>query len=197
VSFVARQRHSRLFDLPFEVERGRCQPSLMNDLIWLTDMRYGLLRIAWAILVVGCGGSDSTSRGAPEPVLPTTSADRHESLTEKMTDPRIKLTVLQLLRWLVAGDYAAIERATHGVRLSESLMQQAVAEYGRTLVIPPDSALDQLDVIEIDRSNPRAWSVRVDLWTLEEGRSDLSLECTLIDRPGDLLVVEIDNLHVL
>jgi hypothetical protein len=112
-------------------------------------------------------------------------------------DPRIKLTVAQLLRWLVAGDYAAIEQFTYGVRLSASLIRQAVIGYGRTPVMPPTSVLEKLDVIEIDPSNPRAWSVRVDLWTAEEGRSDLSLECTLIDRPGDQLVVEVDNLHVL
>jgi hypothetical protein len=35
------------------------------------------------------------------------------------------------------------------------------------------------------------------LWTAGEGRSDLSLECTLTDRQGDLLKAEVDNLHVL
>lgn len=112
-------------------------------------------------------------------------------------DQRVRATVLQLLHWLVAGDYAAIEQFTLGVRLSASLLHQAIADYGRTLVMPPASSLDQLDVIEIDGSNPKAWSVRVDLWTVEEGRSDLTLECTLMDRPGDLLTAEVDNLHVL
>lgn len=114
-----------------------------------------------------------------------------------MIDPRVKLTVVQLLRWFVAGDYAAIEQFTLGVRLPASLIRQAIADYGRTLVMPPDLAFDQLDIIEVVGSNPKAWSVRVDLWTVEEGRSDLSLECTLIDRPGDLLAAEVDNLHVL
>jgi hypothetical protein len=112
-------------------------------------------------------------------------------------DPRIKLTIVQLLRWLVAGDYIAIEQFTHGARLSASLIRQAIVEYGRKPIMPPTSVLEQLDIIEISFSNPRAWSVRVDLWTEEEGRSDLSLECTLIDRPGDLMAVEVDNLHVL
>lgn len=114
-----------------------------------------------------------------------------------MNDLRIKLTVLQLLRWLVAGDYGAIERYTHGVRLSGSLMRQAIAESGKTLIMPPDTALNQLDAIEVEQSSPTAWSVRVDLWTAEDGRSDLSLECTLIDQPGPMLAAEVDNLHVL
>jgi hypothetical protein len=41
------------------------------------------------------------------------------------------------------------------------------------------------------------WSVRFDLWTVEEGRSDLSIEMTLIDRGDRDLAVEIDNVHVL
>lgn len=112
-------------------------------------------------------------------------------------EPRVRATVSRLLAWLVAGDYAEIERFTAGVRLSSELMRQSVSEYGRTLVMPPTSDLDQLDATEINGRAPRAWSVRVDLWTAEEGRSDLSLECTLIDRPGELLTAEMDNLHVL
>jgi hypothetical protein len=113
------------------------------------------------------------------------------------TDHRVMATVVQLLRWLISGDYGAIDKASKGVRLSADLLRQAVVDYGRTLVMPPALALEQLDVIEVGGSNPRAWSVRVDLWTAEEGRSDLSLECTLIDGTEDLLGVEIDNLHVL
>jgi hypothetical protein len=112
-------------------------------------------------------------------------------------DVRLKATIAQLLRWLVARDYQALETYTQGVRLSARALHQAVETYGRRLVMPPDGALDALDAIEINGSTPRAWSVRVDLWTSEEGRSDLSLECTLIDSGKDLLAVEIDNLHVL
>lgn len=115
----------------------------------------------------------------------------------EMIDSRIAGTIAHILRWLVAGDFSAIEQYTHGVRLSASMLRQAVTDYGRTLVMPPASTLDQLDVIRIEGSNPLSWSVRVDLWTVEEGRSDLTLECTLIDCPDDMLVVEIDNLHVL
>lgn len=112
-------------------------------------------------------------------------------------DPRIPATIKQIVYWLVVGDFSAIEQYSHGVRLSASLLKQAVADYGRTLVMPPTSAFDQLDIVRIKHAEPSAWSVRMDLWTMEEGRSDLSLECTVIDRPGDLLAVEVDNLHVL
>ena len=43
---------------------------------------------------------------------------------------------------------------------------------------------------------PPRWSVRMDLWTAEEGRSDLSLELTIIES-GRGYTVELDDIHVL
>lgn len=117
--------------------------------------------------------------------------------SEVTSSSRIVPAIRQVLQWLVEGDFIAIEQYTHGVRLSASLLEQAVADYGQTLLMPPISAFDQLDVVRVSGAEPSAWSVRIDLWTAEEGRSDLTLECTVIDGPGALLAVEVDNLHVL
>ena len=114
-------------------------------------------------------------------------------------EPRVRATTVQLLRWLVAGDYAAIEHFTAGVRMPSAEIQESVNKYGRTLIMPPERSLDDLDVIDIAPEvcrGRRQWSVRVALWTVEEGRSDLSMECTMIDRSGDLLGVEMDNIIV-
>ena len=46
-------------------------------------------------------------------------------------------------------------------------------------------------------SDPAAFSVVVDLWTAEEGRSDLTLELELVDRFEGAYDVMIQNLHVL
>ena len=110
-------------------------------------------------------------------------------------DRQIVATMTRLVGWLVQGNVAAIEEYTKGRRLSADLLQQAVSDYERKLVMPPHIA-DVLDAIEVGAAQPRAWSVRVDLWTEEEGRSDLTLECTRTDGGGDLLPAEIDNLHV-
>jgi hypothetical protein len=111
--------------------------------------------------------------------------------------PRLRKTVEQLLVWLVSGDYGAIERYTGGTRMSAAALRESVSEYGRTLAMPPASCLDDIDAVEILPASPQAWSVRIALWTVEEGRSDLTLECTLIDQPGELLKAEVDDLHVL
>ena len=113
-----------------------------------------------------------------------------------LADPRIAATVRQLVDWLVAGDYSAVEVFTGGRRISADEMQQAIQSYGRKLVSLPTWALEGIDIVEIVGSSPRAWSVRVDLWTVSEGRSDLTLECTMIECEGDFLKAEIDNIHV-
>jgi hypothetical protein len=110
---------------------------------------------------------------------------------------RISGTVHRLVELLVAEDYDGIEEATRGRRLTAEQMRQAVEEYGQGLQMPPEVVFDNLDVNEIEGAIPRAWWVSVDLWTVEEGRSDLTLEIRLTDTAEELYDVEIDNLHVL
>lgn len=110
---------------------------------------------------------------------------------------QIKATIYQLVCWLVSEDYAAIERFSRGVRLSADLLRQAASEYGRKIIMPPPSAFESIDAILINGSNPQKWSIRFDLWVEGEGRSDLSLECTFIESSNELMIAEIDNLHVL
>lgn len=43
---------------------------------------------------------------------------------------------------------------------------------------------------------PGSWWVTVDLWTAEEGRSDLSMEATVWD-DGTSIVAKVDNVHVM
>lgn len=110
---------------------------------------------------------------------------------------RIKATVIQLVHWLATENYPAIENHSHGIRLSEDLLRAAVGEYGGKIVMPPSIVFENIDTVLVAGSDPKKWSVRFDLWTERDGRSDLSLECTLIDGKNELLDVEIDNLHVL
>jgi hypothetical protein len=112
-------------------------------------------------------------------------------------DGRIEGLMRQIVRWLVNRDFESIEKYSHGRRLSADMLRSAVDDYGRTLIMPPDATFSDLDVISVEMAAVPTWSVRVDLWTKEEGLSDLSLECTVIDAGGQELEAEIDNLHVL
>lgn len=107
------------------------------------------------------------------------------------------LTMKKLVELLVSGHYQELERLSGGVRLTCADIDQAICDYDGVLMTPPDSDLDNIDMIEITDSNPRTWSVRYDLWTEEKGKSDLSLEVTLIDNDKEIMGVELDNIHVL
>jgi hypothetical protein len=96
---------------------------------------------------------------------------------------------------LVLGRYQDLERLSGGVRLSAQELAKAVADYGRTLVMPPDIGPSP-DYVPITGTHPPAWSVWIPLFTREEGRSDLTLQITLVQNPSGSYKVEIDNLRV-
>jgi hypothetical protein len=104
--------------------------------------------------------------------------------------------VRKVVEFLVGGDFEGAERLTRGVRLSADAIKGAVHDYGGTLVFPPATAFDDVDVIGIADSEPPRWSIRFDLWTEEEGRSDLSIEMTIRESPEGAQI-ELDNIHVL
>jgi hypothetical protein len=71
-----------------------------------------------------------------------------------------------------------------------------VAEYGRRLEEPPADTPLPLDVVPVRRAEPPAWSVETPLWTVEEGRSDLTLQLTVRVAPAGGFQVEVDGIHV-
>jgi hypothetical protein len=107
-----------------------------------------------------------------------------------------KQTVKSVVQLLVAENYEQLEELTSGMRLTATDMARAIREYGRVLVALPDYAYEDLDVVQVRNATPPRWFVRLNLWTEEEGRSDLSLELTIVESPGGY-TVELDDIHVL
>jgi hypothetical protein len=83
-----------------------------------------------------------------------------------------------------------------GSSLSVDDIRTVVADYGRTLTIPPPGAFDRLDVVEVAATPHRTVSVRFPLWTLEEGRSDLELVLTVTEVADGLWHAHVDDLLV-
>lgn len=110
--------------------------------------------------------------------------------------PKVQDAVRTVVAALVSKQYGMVERLTKGIRLPEEQVRRAIEDYGRTLVLPPDHAFDNLDIVAVTDVKPHQWSVRMHLWTAEEGQSDLSVELTLKEA-GDDFLVELDDLHVL
>lgn len=109
----------------------------------------------------------------------------------------IRTAVAVVIGLLVDGSYETVEAMTRGRTLSAGHLREAVEGYGRKLTPVPHGFLDRLDVVRIEESEPAAFHVVVDLWTEDEGRSDLSLELRLTDLFDGAFDVEILGLHVL
>ncbi len=97
---------------------------------------------------------------------------------------------------LANGDFDGATTACSISRLTAEDLRQVVHDYGRTFVEPPENAYRNLDAVAVQGSALPTWSVRAPLWSREEGRSDLTLELTIV-RDGDRWDVELDDLHVL
>lgn len=105
--------------------------------------------------------------------------------------------VRELAAMLTRRDYVGIEVLTGATRLTAADLLTAVTEYPATLIEPPTPEAAPLDVVEIENAAVRRWSVNLPLWSVEEGRSDLTLELTVIERPSGAFALEVDGLHVL
>jgi hypothetical protein len=102
-----------------------------------------------------------------------------------------------LIGLLVRGDMDTAAKITRGRRLDAEALKRAVADYGRTLVPPGAGWWDLVDVTPIRDSAPQAYHVAAPLWSIEEGRSDLTLELRLTEVAPEAYDSEILDLHVL
>lgn len=105
--------------------------------------------------------------------------------------------VERLVAKLASGDYEEVIRLAPGSRVSAEQLAAAVVDYGRRLQPLPSHALALIDYVAVRQSSSPAWSVVVPLFTLEEGRSDLSLELSMAEVEAGTYEVQIDDIHVL
>jgi hypothetical protein len=107
-------------------------------------------------------------------------------------------TFERLVHRLVIGDYAGLARdgvvsATSGP--DDASIGTWIERYPWTLIDLPEEAWAFSDHYPIE-TEPRIWYVRLDLWTAEEGRGDLSLEARVWE-VGLGIKVLIDEVHVM
>jgi hypothetical protein len=95
-------------------------------------------------------------------------------------DDQLRVIIGRVINGLVQKDYKYLEELSQGIRLKAHEIQAAVVDYGRTLTQIPISQFDNLDIIEVKNHIPQRWDLRIPLWTVEEGESDLTLELTLL-----------------
>lgn len=112
--------------------------------------------------------------------------------------PAFKAALKDLVHQLVIRDYAGLMTGGHASNTTAQQLPQVFAEYYPcTPVDLPDDAWKFASAILVD-ANPEDiyWHVSIDLWTLEQGRSDLTLEVDVRSTP-DGITTRIDDLHVM
>ena len=110
---------------------------------------------------------------------------------------RFRPALSEVVERLAALDYQGLKR--DGIDpFPDSDLSVWIRNYGgagATIVPLPGEAWAEADAVPID-ARPGQWWVVLPLWTREEGMSDLSLEATVTESPGGVMVV-IHGIHVL
>jgi hypothetical protein len=107
---------------------------------------------------------------------------------------RFRAIVAGAVGMIAADDLAAL-RAHPQIRIRGQDPLVWVRDYPAAITALPAEVWDIADAVEVEGS-PGTWSLVVPLWTVQEGRSDLSLEATAQDLATGP-VITIDGIHVL
>jgi hypothetical protein len=108
--------------------------------------------------------------------------------------PELFRPLLATLIGMIAEDDVAAMRADPAIRVGAGDPLLWARDYPGAVIPLPAEGWDLSDAVQVG-GQPGLWSVIISLWTQAEGRSDLSLEAIVEDRPEGL-VVEIENIHV-
>ncbi len=108
----------------------------------------------------------------------------------------LERVVLAVVHFLIGRNYDAIETMTRGRRLSAADLHRAVSEYGRVIREPP-ADWSRLVIVTAIAAAPRSFHVAAPLWTVQEGRSDLTLELHLDPSITGSYDPQVLDLHVL
>lgn len=133
---------------------------------------------------------------APVERLAETMNTNQSEDNRAMNTLELKQPVRQVIQLLVEQRYSELESLTKGIRLGARDIAGAIADYKGTLVMPPEDSYDLMNVVSVRNAKPPKWSIIMLLWTKEEGRSDLSIELTLVKETQGFRI-ELDDIHVL
>lgn len=118
--------------------------------------------------------------------------------SESPVPERWRPVLSSIIHRLVIGDYAGLAAdglVSYTDDPTDTSIGRWIEEYPATLVdLPPEAWTYSEHAPWVGQA--QSWWVIVDLWTAEEGRSDLSMEATVWD-DGTSIVAQVDNVHVM
>ncbi|MGC4744953.1 DUF7668 domain-containing protein [Micromonospora sp. DT201] len=104
---------------------------------------------------------------------------------------RFRLIIEQVVERIAAGDFDGLAR---DYSRSDHDLGVWAREYPATFIPLPPEAWHHVDAYFL--ADHDAWKVDVDLWSREEGRSDMTLQVTVWEEAGATKLT-IDDLHAL
>lgn len=98
---------------------------------------------------------------------------------------------------VVARKWDRMEALSRGQRLSAAELEQIASEGSLVPISPPPNWQADVLVIPILVSSRPSFAVTLPFWEDGKGKSDYSIELTVVDPGGPDEAVEIDNFHVM
>lgn len=101
-------------------------------------------------------------------------------------ETKIRGAVRTILHLLAEKQFEALADLTAPgpEHLQAEDIRQTMERYSGLVRVPDDTEL-RFDVVEVEGKSPRQFSVDAPIFTVEEGRSDLTARMTVTDKPGD------------
>lgn len=142
--------------------------------------------------------ADALPDAPSEPVPAASDSEGGGPLFENPVPERWRPALGEIVHRLALGDYAGLVAdglVSHTDNPIDTSIGRWIEDYPARLVDLPAEAWAYSEHgpwVNV----PGSWWVIVDLWTAEEGRSDLSMEATVWD-DGTSIVAKVDNVHVM
>ena len=106
----------------------------------------------------------------------------------------LKEKIVDIVNDIANNNYSKIEMEQKNGRVNINDLKRSINEYGRTIIPLPNEAFKFMEIYHVESKN--MLHIVIDLWTKEEGRSDLTLSLNAYIK-NNLLFIEIDDCHVL
>ena len=187
------------YDASVPLWTGEGESELTLELRFVELDEGGSEREILAIRTVGRGKTHRAPVVRMEPPPPPTPP------TERRPPPdycnpvpeRWRPLLRDLVRRLVIGDYAGLARdgfVAYVQGPDDDSIGTWIEDYPWKLVDLPEEAWEYSDHLLLSQAD--TWYASVDMWTAEEGPSDLTLEATVYD-DGTSISIQIDGVHVM
>jgi hypothetical protein len=102
-----------------------------------------------------------------------------------------------LVELLIQNKFEEVsEKYPSEYNLTNEEIRDSIESYGCKLVTPSEEEIRNFDAVEVENNSPSLWDVRFALWTIEEGKSDLTIVLDVEETPENDYVIGIRDILV-